>query len=298
MLNYKKTRFWVVLVSVIVLVGVGIVLISNLAGSELDLSMLNIKNLAKISYQRNELVVSRAPGKKEGFNISAQAIAEYLDSVKWDEKKIDSPLELSATLQIEWNEDQELRFYESEPLLAMVRMNEQSRYYTIGRNDYETILSIIETASGPLSMFNGSVDELWKSRTKYIGDNSAVGKIISLLPVPGDIKYDHFELHTSVQHYDIEIVYYASSEILKKYDTEEMVKSNPFSKNALIILTLVDNAEGVRAVLTDGKREVGFIKTREWADYTVGEDVRNYSDSPEKLEELIERTLTVTTSNE
>ncbi|NLB32948.1 MAG: hypothetical protein GX818_04175 [Tissierellia bacterium] len=54
------------------------------AGSELDLSMLNIKNLAKISYQRNELVVSRAPGKKEGFNISAQAIAEYLDSVKWD----------------------------------------------------------------------------------------------------------------------------------------------------------------------------------------------------------------------
>ncbi|HOJ09356.1 MAG TPA: hypothetical protein PK733_02040 [Clostridiales bacterium] len=41
------------------------------------------------------------------------------------------------------------------------------------------------------------------------------------------------------------------------------------------------------AVLTDGKREVGFINTREWANYTVGGDVRNYAESPEKLQELI-----------
>jgi hypothetical protein len=157
-LNNNKSRFWVAFVSVTVLIGASIVLLLNPAGSEQDLSMLNIKNLANISYQRNELLVSRAPGKNEGFNVSAQTIAEYLDSVKWTEKKMDSPLELSADLQIEWNEDQELRFYESEPLLAMVRMNEQWRYYTIGRNDYEIILSIIETASSPQSMLNGSAD--------------------------------------------------------------------------------------------------------------------------------------------
>jgi beta-lactamase regulating signal transducer with metallopeptidase domain len=296
-LNYKKPRFWVVLVSVIVLIGAGIALLSNPTGSQ-DLSMLNIKNLATISYQKNELLVSRAPGKNEGFNVSARAIAEYLDSVKWDEKKMDLLVELPVTLQIEWNEDQELRFYGSEPLLAMVRMNEQWRYYTIGQNDYETILSIIETASSPQSILNGTVEELWKSRTKYVGDNSAVGKIISFLPVPGDIQYDHFELHTSVQPYDIEIVYSTSSEILNKYDTEEMIKSNPFRKNALILLALVDNAEGVRAVLTDSKREVGFINTREWADYTVGEDIRNYAESSEKLLELIEMPLTEAVSNE
>ncbi len=61
-----------------------------------------------------------------------------------------SPLELSADLQIEWNEDMELRFYESEPFLAMVCMNEQWRYYTIGRKDYETILSIIEKTGDSL----------------------------------------------------------------------------------------------------------------------------------------------------
>lgn len=133
----------------------------------------------------------------------------------------------------------------------------------------------------------GSAEELWKARTQYIGDNSAVGKLIGLLPAPEDVRYDHFELHTSEQPYDIEIVYSASSAVLKQYDTEEARKSNPFRKNALILLALVDNANGVRAVLTDGKREVGFINTREWADYTVSEDVRNYAESPEKLQELI-----------
>jgi len=76
-------------------------------------------------------------------------IGEYLDNVTWTEKKMDAQPKLSVTLQIEWNEDQELRFYESEPLLAMIRMNEQWRCYTIGRNDYEAILSIIEAESSP-----------------------------------------------------------------------------------------------------------------------------------------------------
>jgi len=99
--------------------------------------MLNIKNLAKVSYEREELFVSRAPGRDRGCNISARRVAEYLESVNWTVKKMESPLELTPDLQIEWNEDQELRFYESEPLLAMVRMNEQWRYYTIGKDDYE-----------------------------------------------------------------------------------------------------------------------------------------------------------------
>jgi hypothetical protein len=156
-LNYKKPRFWVVLVSVIILIGACITLLSNPIRSEQDLSMLNIKNLASISHQKNELLVSRAPERNEGFNVSARAIAEFLDSVRWTEKKMDSPLELSAAIQIEWNEDQELRFYESEPLLAMVRMNEQWRYYTIGRNDYETILSIIETESSPQKSYKDNI---------------------------------------------------------------------------------------------------------------------------------------------
>mgnify|MGYP000913796721 CR=1 FL=1 len=132
-----------------------------------------------------------------------------------------------------------------------------------------------------------SAEELWKARTKYIGDNSAVGKLIGLLPVPKGLQYDHFKLHTSERPYEIEIVYAVPTEELKKYDTESTPVVDIFRKNSLLLLALVDNAEGIRAVLTDGKREVGFINGREWADYTVGGDVRNYADSPEKLQELI-----------
>ena len=143
-----------------------------------------------------------------------------------------------------------------------------------------------------------SSDELWKARTKYIGDNSAVSKLIGLLPVPEDVSYEHFQLHTSEQPYDIEIVYSTSTEVINQYDTENAVKSNPFRKNTLILLALIDNAKGVRVTLTDGKREVEFINGREWVDYVVGEEVRNYAESPEKLEELIDFSFTSMNSAE
>nr|WP_242834017.1 M56 family metallopeptidase [Desulfitobacterium hafniense] len=132
-----------------------------------------------------------------------------------------------------------------------------------------------------------SAEALWEARTNYVGDNSAVGKLIGLLPMPEGVQYDRFKLHTDEQPYDIEIVYSVSSEVLKQYDTEVVRQNNPFRQNALLLLALVDNAEGVRATLTDGQREVGFINGREWADYTVGEDVGNYAKSPEKLQELM-----------
>lgn len=133
----------------------------------------------------------------------------------------------------------------------------------------------------------GTVEQLWQARTQYIGDNSAVGKLIGLLPVPEDVRYDHFKLHTSKQPYEIEIVYSVSSELLPQYDTEEASRSNPFRRNALILLALVENADGVRATLTDGNREVSFNNGREWADYTVGNDIKSYAESPEKLQKLL-----------
>lgn len=151
-LNFKKPAAWGITAAIIFVVVLSLGFATNRADdTEQDLSMLNIENIVKLTYQMDELLVSRSPGNNKSFNISAPAVAEYLESVKWNEKKMDSPLELSADLQIEWNEDQELQFYEAEPLLAMVRMNEQRRYYTIGEDDYVKMLSLIGTTSGPQS---------------------------------------------------------------------------------------------------------------------------------------------------
>ncbi len=131
-------------------------------------------------------------------------------------------------------------------------------------------------------------EDLWRARTPYVGDNSAVSRLIGLLPVPYGLRYDHFKLHTSELPYSVEIVYSAPTELLEQYDDEGAPILDPFRRNALLLLALIDNADGVRAVLTDGSREVGFINGREWADYTVGQDVRSYAQNPESLRELID----------
>jgi beta-lactamase regulating signal transducer with metallopeptidase domain len=133
-----------------------------------------------------------------------------------------------------------------------------------------------------------SAQELWKARTKYVGDNSAVSRLINLLPLPEGLQFDHFRLHTTERPYVVEIVYSTSFEKLEDYDTEQNRTQNPFEKSALLLLALIDNADQISIVLTDGNRKVDFISSREGADETVGRDIREYAASPEKLQELID----------
>lgn len=130
-------------------------------------------------------------------------------------------------------------------------------------------------------------EELWKAHTPYIGNASAVGKLIGLLTMPSDVQYDHMELKTSERPYEVKIVYSASSEVLDSYNKQEGNRLSPFFNNALLLLSLIDNADGVQVTLTDGDREVNFMYGLEWANSTVGEDIKNYAESPEKLKELI-----------
>ena len=130
-------------------------------------------------------------------------------------------------------------------------------------------------------------ETLWEARTQYVGDNSAVGKLIGLLPVPSEWQCDHFALHTASQPYGIEIVYTVPEDVIGQYERNDSSIEELVQKNALLLLVLVENAEGVRTVLTDGSREVVFTSDRTWADEFVGGDVRDYAASPEKLQGLI-----------
>ena len=136
-----------------------------------------------------------------------------------------------------------------------------------------------------------SAKELWKARTKYIGDNSAVGNLIGLLPIPEGLQFEHFKLHTTERPYVVEIVYSTSTETMKYYDREDKDIEKSFANNAIILLALIDNADQISISISDGKLKKGFINVREWADDTVGRDIRDYAKSPEKLQELIDSIL-------
>ncbi len=90
-------------------------------------------------------------------------------------------------------------------------------------------------------------EEIVKYKDTYVGDNSAVGNIINLLP--GNGYRSGFELVTDKQPYEIIINYKQNEELgLEEYN-EFWMKIKPeelLEKNAIIILTLVKNAGMVK----------------------------------------------------
>ncbi|NNJ31763.1 M56 family metallopeptidase [Lacrimispora defluvii] len=127
--------------------------------------------------------------------------------------------------------------------------------------------------------------DLWNARTKYVGDNAAVGNLIGLLPVPMGIKYDHFELQTSSPPYKVTLVYSVPTQFLSDY-SESSAASDTFRANALFLLALIENADEVQVTLTDGSQKIEFTNGRDWADHAVEGEVADYGKSPEKLQEL------------
>lgn len=264
-LNYKKPAFWVVVVSVVAVICLAVGLMTNQNDEEIGFGGINAVIL-EIDEENQTMTVE---GIDENSVIGDRCI------LTWGEDPFITVATNSGPKRLSLDD-----FSIGDHVVLFIGEVQES-YPTRAK------AKTIQLQPKEMLVETYSAENLWKARTKYIGDNSAVGKLIGLLPVPEGLQYDHFKLHTSERPYNIEIVYAVPAEDLKRYDTEDAPIADIFRKNALLLLALVDNAEGVRAVLTDGEREVGFINGREWADYTVGGDVRNYAESPEKLQELI-----------
>ena len=157
---------------------------------------------------------------------------------------------------------------------------------SINKGDSSAISDLYASKTEALPQYDAA--GLWNEKTEYAGNSSAVGRLVRLLPVPDGLKYDHIELQTSIQPYGISIYYSITEGSIDKYDTPDSKASGLFRKNALLLLSLVDNAGKISAVITDGERELEFISDREWADSIAGGDIREYAASPEKLQQLIE----------
>ena len=157
---------------------------------------------------------------------------------------------------------------------------------SINKGDSSAIADFYASKTEALPQYDAA--GLWNAKTEYVGNSSAVGRLVRLLPVPDGLKYDHIELQTSIQPYGISIYYRLTEGSVDKYDTPDSTASGLFRKNALLLLSLVDNAGKISAVITDGNRELEFVNDREWADSIAGGDIREYAASPEKLQQLIE----------
>ncbi len=89
-------------------------------------------------------------------------------------------------------------------------------------------------------------DRLYSMKTAYVGDNSKVGGILELLPVPDErLKKDIFEIDSSEQPYKL-TVKYKPVDTANPYDTTtDTAAENIRTKNALMLFGLIGNLEVV-----------------------------------------------------
>lgn len=95
-----------------------------------------------------------------------------------------------------------------------------------------------------------SIENLWKNRTEYVGDNSAVGNILSELSFPDNMQYKNFELKTKEQPYEIIVHFDGVDDALKTADygdgqTETVLNIDyvQLEENSRIMFSLIGNVE-------------------------------------------------------
>ncbi|TCL60358.1 uncharacterized protein DUF4825 [Kineothrix alysoides] len=141
-----------------------------------------------------------------------------------------------------------------------------------------TAIVKIYTANSGVSI---NAQELWKSRTPYVGDSSAVGKLLSLLPLPGGLLHDHFELRTTGNERGVEWI------LIEEDNTSYSLRQ--LDKNALLLFALIDNLEDFYVTIGNlSDDDTVYHYTRQQADELVGSDVRKYAESPEQIQILID----------
>nr|WP_314464242.1 M56 family metallopeptidase [uncultured Clostridium sp.] len=265
-LNYKKPTFWVVLAAIITVVFVVIGLTTSPKKVPNGFAGVNA-TILEIDKDNKTMTVK---GIDTNSPIGDNCI------VSWENANLQTVTPKRKPMKLSIDD-----FAEGDYVVLFLGEIQES-YPT--RAKASTIL--LQTKGMPDTAY--PVEDLWNARTKYVGDNSAVGKLTGLLPVPIGLQYDHFELQTSSQPYKVVIVYSVPTELLAEYDRENSSAANSFRANALFLLALIENADEVQATLTDGSRKVDFTNRREWADQTVDGNVSDYARSPEKLQELID----------
>jgi beta-lactamase regulating signal transducer with metallopeptidase domain len=127
----------------------------------------------------------------------------------------------------------------------------------------------------------GSAEELWESRTKYIGDNSAVGRLLGLMPLPEDLRHNSFKLQTGGAERGLEW-------ILDEAENAAY-QASQFDRTALLLFALVNNMEDFYVTTKDpfgGGTKLHY--DRAWANKEAGGDIRDYAQSPETLQELLD----------
>ena len=130
-----------------------------------------------------------------------------------------------------------------------------------------------------------NMTELLNYKGSFVGDNSAVGHIIELLPAHEYL--DGFELQTSQEPYEVTINYKSFDEAtveLEDGSTSKVALNEVLQGNSMIILSLVTNAEIVNFNI--GDQETITFDRATLSDH-YGNDLESISEDVSSLQNFI-----------
>ncbi len=166
------------------------------------------------------------------------------------------------------------KYYIEEPYVGIYKTTREA----------STAIVKIYTANSSVST---NAQELWESRTLYVGDSSAVGKLLGLLSLPSGLLHERFELRTAGNERGVEWV------LIEEDNTSYSLQQ--LDKNALLLFALIDNLEDFYVTIDNlSDDDTVYHYTRQQADELVGSDVRKYAESPEHIQILINFSITET----
>ncbi len=150
------------------------------------------------------------------------------------------------------------------------------------------VISIVLAANPlnkPQNISLTSAEKFLEYKTEYVGDASKVGNIIRLLKFPEKVKYDHFELYTDNVPYGMTV--YLKTDTKTKNYYAEAINQGPFKKNAIIMFSLIENADYINFDLNDGENSYIIKYTRDQANTDIGKDVREFSGDKNKFSRFL-----------
>src|SRR5699024_659606 len=100
----------------------------------------------------------------------------------------------------------------------------------------------------------GNMDDLYKLKGSYIGDNSNVGNIINLLDFPEELTPNGMELFTKEEPFGLQINFQASDETIAKYISTST--DYVWRPQSMILFSLIDNLEYIQYGINSDKATI------------------------------------------
>lgn len=139
-----------------------------------------------------------------------------------------------------------------------------------------------------------SIEALYSWRTKYVGDNSAVGNIIYNLYFPQDMTYKQFALKTDSEPYEVTITFALSEEDKEQYAWDAPNRKREralLEQNACIMFSLIENVGIINFKLVgetdETNRPLTLVYTRQWAEFETNCNLWTASSTKEEFEAIL-----------